>query len=72
MAAQYGENCSTSVTTGKILKLKFEVLTHPAYSPDIAPSDYNIFGLLKDKLCRCRFTNKEVKDAVHLWFCMQP
>ncbi|UYV83836.1 hypothetical protein LAZ67_X000351 [Cordylochernes scorpioides] len=36
-------------TVSTIIKLGFEVLEHPAYSPDLAPSDYFLFGLLKRK-----------------------
>jgi len=28
-------------------QLGFEVLPHPPYSPDLAPSDYHLFGLMK-------------------------
>jgi hypothetical protein len=28
-------------------KLKWEVMDHPTPSPDLAPSDVHIFGLLK-------------------------
>ena len=28
-------------------KFKFEVMAHPPYSPDLAPSDYHLFGTLK-------------------------
>ncbi|UYV84215.1 hypothetical protein LAZ67_X001539 [Cordylochernes scorpioides] len=34
-------------TVSTIIKLGFEVLEHPAYSPDLAPSGYFLFGLLK-------------------------
>jgi histone-lysine N-methyltransferase SETMAR len=27
-----------------------ELLSHPPYSPDLAPSDYHLFGPLKDHL----------------------
>ncbi|UYV75342.1 hypothetical protein LAZ67_12003585 [Cordylochernes scorpioides] len=37
-------------TVSTIIKLGFEVLEHPAYSPDLAPSDYFLFGLLKKEL----------------------
>jgi len=30
-------------------------LPHPAYSPDLAPSDFHLFGLLKDALEGKRF-----------------
>jgi hypothetical protein len=57
-----------AVTIETIKKVKFELLPHPAYSPDLAPSDYHIFRLLEVSLCR--FSNdEEVKDAVHTWLC---
>ena len=28
----------------------FRVLDHPPYSPDLAPSDFGLFGTLKEKL----------------------
>jgi histone-lysine N-methyltransferase SETMAR len=37
-------------TVETINHLGFEVLEHSAYSPDLAPSDYHLFGLLKDAL----------------------
>jgi hypothetical protein len=36
-----------AATTETIQKLKFVLLPHPAHSPDLAPSDYPIFRLLK-------------------------
>jgi len=55
------------------VKLGFTVLEHPAYSPDLAPSDYHLFGLLKDALRGRRFTSDEgVKEAVHEWLAAQP
>jgi len=56
-----------------IQKLKFKLLPHPAYNPDLTPFNYHIFGLLKDALQGCWFANdKVVKDAVHMWFHVQP
>jgi histone-lysine N-methyltransferase SETMAR len=37
-------------TVETLCHLNFEVLEHPRYSPDLAPSDYHLFGLLKDAL----------------------
>ena len=34
-------------TIDALVTLKFEVLTHPPYSPDLAPSDFHIFPHLK-------------------------
>lgn len=38
----------TSAHTVETLQtFKSEVLTHPAHSPDLTPSDYHLFGPLK-------------------------
>jgi histone-lysine N-methyltransferase SETMAR len=48
--------------------LKFEVLSHPPYSPDLAPSDFHFFPHLKRDLKGTHFTSDdEVKQAVTLW-----
>jgi hypothetical protein len=53
---------------GTPIHIHFEVLDHPAYSPDLAPSDYNLFGPLKDALRDRRFTSdEEVEEVVHEW-----
>ncbi|PNF22656.1 hypothetical protein B7P43_G07101 [Cryptotermes secundus] len=46
-------------TVGTINHLGFEVLEHPAYSPDLAPSDCHLFGPLKDALRGRRFSTDE-------------
>jgi hypothetical protein len=47
----------------------WEVLDHPPYSPDLAPSDFYLFGPLKKHLDGRRFaTNSEVQQAVMSWF----
>ncbi|GFV13427.1 histone-lysine N-methyltransferase SETMAR [Trichonephila clavipes] len=38
------------VTPQKLWKLGWEVLMHPPYSPDLAPSDYYLFLALQDFL----------------------
>ena len=43
-------------TAETLRKLKFEVMAHPPYSPDLAPSDYYLFGPLKEALKCRRFT----------------
>jgi len=45
--------------------LKFEVLSHPRYSPDLTPSDFHFFPHLKRDLKGTHFTSDdEVKQAV--------
>jgi hypothetical protein len=36
-----------AITHQKLVHLHFEVLKHPAYPPDLAPSDYYLFSNLK-------------------------
>ena len=59
-------------TADMLWKLKFEVMGHPPYSSDFAPSDYHLFGPLKETLRGRRFTSdQEVKEAVHAWLASQ-
>jgi hypothetical protein len=46
----------------------WEVLDHPPYSPDLAPSDFHLFGPMKKHLGGRRFaTDGEVQQAVMSW-----
>jgi hypothetical protein len=55
------------------LQLKWDVLPHPPYSPDLAPSDYLLFGPMKRVLGGKRFRNNdEVIAAVQSWIHKQP
>jgi hypothetical protein len=48
--------------------MHWEVLLHPAYRPDVAPSDFHLFGPFKEALRRKRFRgDDEVKFFVHRW-----
>jgi len=38
------------MTREKLLKLGWDVLPHPPYSPDLAPSDYHLFRSLQNSL----------------------
>ncbi|UYV60659.1 hypothetical protein LAZ67_1001772 [Cordylochernes scorpioides] len=63
-------SCKTVFT---IIKLGFEVLEHPAYSPDLAPSDYFLFGLLKKELKGKRFdSDEDVQKVVQDFFHTLP
>jgi len=47
----------------------FQQLNHPPYSPDLAPSDYILFRVMKKLLRDKRFSSdEEVKEAVTTWF----
>jgi hypothetical protein len=63
---------SAATTVEAIRQLKFELLPLPAYNPDLALSDYHMFGPLKEALPVRRFGNDEAKESVHTWFLSQP
>jgi hypothetical protein len=53
--------------------LKFEVLQHPPYNPDLAPSDFHLFGRMKDHLRGQKFANdNKVMEAVQSWLKATP
>ena len=53
--------------------LKFEVLQHPPYSPDLAPSDFHMFGPMKEHLGGQKFADdNEVMEAVQSWLKATP
>jgi histone-lysine N-methyltransferase SETMAR len=47
-------------------------MERPAHSPDLAPSDFHLFGPFKEALGGRRFQRDDVKNAVHQWPCAQP
>jgi len=48
--------------------LKIQVLSHPPYSPDLAPGDFHFFPHLKRDLKETYFTSDdEVKQALTSW-----
>jgi len=60
----------TAAHTLKTLKqLQWEAMEHPAYSPNLVPSDFHLFGPLKNAR---RFSCDDVKAAVHQWLRAQP
>lgn len=59
---------TANATTAAIAAKGWTVLPHPAYSPDLAPSDFHMFGPLKEYLRGQRFGNDDaVKSAVKAW-----
>ena len=62
--------CSAVAT---IRDLSFECLPHPLYSPDLAPSDFHVFGPLKEVMGGKSFrSDEEVQQAVHEWLRSHP
>jgi histone-lysine N-methyltransferase SETMAR len=60
-------------TREAITKLQWTVLPHPLYSPDLAPSDYHLFGPLKDAIRGKRFEDdEEVITEVKRWLRQRP
>ena len=58
------------LTSEAIAKMRWEFLPRPSYSPDLAPSDYNLFGFVKDQLRGQRYeTTETIQKAVRqcLW-----
>jgi histone-lysine N-methyltransferase SETMAR len=54
---------------GKIKDLYYELLEHPCYSPDLAPSDFSLFPKLKLFLAgQCFSSNQEAIAAVEGYF----
>lgn len=54
-----------NLTREKLLELEWEVLPHPPYSPDLAPTDYHLFQALQNFLNGKTFaTDDELKTAV--------
>jgi len=52
---------------------KWNILPHPPYNPDLAPSDYHLFGPIKEHLGRERFcNNEEMIQDVQEWLHWQP
>lgn len=61
------------VVKDTLLQLEWEVLPHPAYSPDIAPSDYHLFRSMQHGLVGTRFRNaEEVRNWIDDWIAGKP
>ena len=51
----------------------YELIPHPAYSPDLAPSDFFLFPNLKKDIRECHFwSDEEVVTAVEEWLSGKP
>lgn len=50
---------SAKLVKDTITALKWELLPHPPYSPDLAPSDYHLFASMEHALAEQHFTSYE-------------
>lgn len=59
----------SKIAQQKIKELEWEILPHPAYSPDIAPSDYHLFRSLQNYLSGKEFSKEDdIKNALDNFF----
>jgi histone-lysine N-methyltransferase SETMAR len=59
---------TSHIAMAAIHECGFELLCHPPYSPDLAPSDFHLFRLLKDSLRGQVFESDEVViQAINDW-----
>ena len=60
---------SSGVVAAKLMELRFQLVPHPPYSPDLAPSDYYLFPNMKKWLAGRRFySNEEVIAETNAYF----
>jgi len=65
--------CFAHLTLGIVDQLGLEVLPQPPYSPDLALSDYHLFGPMKKMLDGQKFaSDTEVQSVVRQWLRQQP
>ena len=64
---------TSAKTRETIASIGWTTLPHPPYSPDLAPSDYHLFGPLKSDMKGIRHEDdNELKAAVKSWLRNQP
>ena len=60
---------TSAIATAKLFDLRYEILPHPPYSPDLAPSDYFLFPNMKSCFGGKRFSsNEEIIAATNKYF----
>jgi len=64
---------TASSTVAKIQAISFQCLPHPPLSPYLDPSDFHVFGPLKEAMGSKFFrSDEEVQQEVHEWLRSQP
>ena len=60
---------TSAIAAAKLFDLQYEILLHPPYSPDLAPSDYFLFPNMKSWLGSKRFSsNEDIIAATNEYF----
>ena len=63
----------TKMTSEKLTNLGWEVLPHPSYSPDLAPTDYQLFRALHNHIANNKFKDDgHIKTTVESFFREKP
>lgn len=64
---------ATMQTIHKLRQLNWDILLHPPYSPDIAPSDYYLFQSLQNDLNEEKFESfEDLKNHISTFFDSKP
>jgi transposase len=64
---------TSNMTKAAIQELDWEILPHPPYSPDLAPSDYHLFRALSNNLRGVSFNNDaELRNWLDDFFTAKP
>lgn len=61
------------VTRNKLLSFGWDLLPHPPYSPDLAPTDYHLFRSLQNSMDGKQFENEQdIKNHLDQFFDSKP
>jgi histone-lysine N-methyltransferase SETMAR len=64
---------TANLTVETVSQLGFELMEHPPYSPDLSPSDFSMFGPMKEALRGRIFSSyEEIIGAVQNWLKTHP
>ena len=59
---------SSAIAASKLVEFQYELFPQPPYSPDLAPSDFLFFQILKNGLIeRDFFSNSEIISQMLFW-----
>ena len=73
LASRQGKATFQCTTLDTVTSLKFTLVPHPPYSPDLAPSEFWLFPKLKETLKDQHFlSHAEFEKAVRKWISSQP